>query len=219
MNNKILEKEQLSPSRGTNRQLAVEGVCPECGSDLIYDFGKKLACDECNHVWRPEYQLPEIVPGEIRTYTGRMVNIFKPAPELISIEDIAHALSNLCRFNGHTVKFYSVAEHSLKCAELVPEQHKLAALLHDASEAYLVDLPSPIKIAMPEYINIEDKLMRVIAGKFGFEYPLRPEVKSADKTWLSLEWDNLMIDDYWETLAPADAKALFLETFDKLTNR
>lgn len=194
--------------------------CPECASDVVLAFDHKFECDECGHIWRSEKQQPVagvIIPGEIRTFTGIMFNVFNPKPEDVCIEDIAHALSNLCRFNGHTVKFYSVAEHSLKCAELVPKQHRLAALLHDASEAYLVDLPSPIKIAIPDYINIEDKLMRVIARKFGFEYPLRPEVKSADKTWLSLEWDNLMIDDYWATLAPADAKALFLETFDKLT--
>lgn len=208
-----------------NNQLknVAEGiVCPQCGSDIVYEFPNRLACEECNHVWRGNDQQPVagvIIPGEIRTFTGIMFNVFNPKPEDVCIEDIAHALSQLCRFSGHTVKFYSVAEHSLKCAELVDEKHKLAALLHDASEAYLVDLPSPIKIAIPDYINIEDKLMRVIAEKYGFEYPLHHEVKKADKTWLSLEWDNLMIDNNWATLAPADAKALFLETFDKLTNR
>lgn len=158
-----------------------------------------------------------IVPGEIRTFTGIMINVFNPKANDICIEDIAHALSNQCRFTGHTARFYSVAEHSLKCAELVQNEHKLAALLHDAAEAYLVDIPSPIKLAMPEYRNWEEKLMRVIARKFGFQYPLHPTVKQADHTWLELEWENLMLENNWRTLTPADARTLFLETFDTLT--
>jgi hypothetical protein len=89
-----------------------------------------------------EYQQPfhspvagVITPGEIRTYTGGMVNLTSLTPDQVILEDIAHALSNQCRFSGHTAQFYSVAEHSILCAEMVPDEMKLAALLHDASEA------------------------------------------------------------------------------------
>lgn len=196
--------------------------CPRCGSDIVYEFPNRLACEECNHVWRGNDQQQVagvIIPGEIRTYTGIVFNVLQPQPENICVEDIAHALSNQCRFSGHTAAFYSVAEHSLKCCDLVPEKHKLAALLHDASEAYLVDIPSPVKMLLPDYINLEDQLMRVIAKKFGFEYPLTNEIKRADKTWLQLEWENLMLNHNWSTLSPGDAKAVFLHRYDKLTSK
>jgi uncharacterized protein len=73
-------------------------------------------------------------PDCIRTYTGLYINVFNPKPEMIEIEDIAHALSFQCRFGGHLPKFYSVAQHSLNCSYLVKEPAlKLTALLHDAS--------------------------------------------------------------------------------------
>jgi hypothetical protein len=132
-------------------------------------------------------------PDCIRTISGKYVNVFEPKVEMICIEDIAHALSNQCRFAGHTPYFYSVAQHSNLCFELASPEHKLAALLHDASEAYLCDIPRPIKLRLPEYKLIEDKLMKLIAEKFGFQYPLHPEVKEIDDRLLKMEWDNLII--------------------------
>lgn len=159
--------------------------------------------------------LPAIEPGIIRTFTGIYINVFNPKPEDICIEDIAHALSNLCRFSGHTVQFYSVAEHSIRVAELVEPQHKLAALLHDASEAYLLDIPTPIKSLFPEYSKAENKLMEVIAEKFGFEYPLPAEVKLADKAMLEFEWFEQMDvqEQYW-AWDNQNARAAFLVAFD-----
>lgn len=132
--------------------------------------------------------------NEIRTFSGIAMNVFEPTIEMISIEDIAHSLSMQCRFGGHLKKFYSVAEHCTNAVKLVPEEHRLAALLHDASEAYLLDMPSPIKCRMPEYKAIEKKLMEVIAYKFGFEYPLHPFVKNADVVLLHEEWSSLVMD-------------------------
>lgn len=111
-------------------------------------------------------------PDCIRTFTGIYVNVFEPTEEMICIEDIAHALSNQCRFGGHLPVFYSVAQHSIIMSDKMHESHKLAALLHDASEAYLLDIPRPIKKGLSNYKEIEDKLMTAIAAKFGFEYPL-----------------------------------------------
>src|SRR6478752_7418281 len=104
----------------------------------------------------------------IRTFTGKWMDVFSPTPEMICIEDIAHALSLMCRFGGHTPTLYSVGQHSIHVSKLVGNKHKLAALLHDASEAYFMDIPRPIKKKVLEYGPIEDKLMKVIAEKFGF---------------------------------------------------
>jgi hypothetical protein len=157
--------------------------------------------------------------GIIRTFTGVDFNVFKPKPEDMCIEDIAHALSNQCRFGGHTVRFYSVAEHCIKCAEMIDSEHALAALLHDASEAYLVDIPSPLKVAMPEYIENEAEVMRVISEKFGFEWPLNNMVKQVDRAMLGLEWNNLMVASKWITMPSEYARARFLEMFDELTSK
>lgn len=161
---------------------------------------------------------PVPTPGIIRAHSGLMVNVFNPDPDTLLIEDIAHALSHLCRFGGHTQRFYSVAEHSIRCADYLSGRAvKLAALLHDASEAYLVDIPAPIKSALPEYLKIEDKLMKVIADKFGFRYPLPKAVDLVDKVMLHEEWENIVMDDFWwNTLSSQDAEYTFLEYFKRL---
>lgn len=156
-------------------------------------------------------------PGDIVTFTGKIFSVVKPDPELICIEDIAHALSQLCRWGGHTKEFYSVAEHCVRCSTVISKEHKLAALLHDASEAYIVDLPSPIKMMMPEYVDAEDRLMKAIAQKFGFEYPLHLEVKKIDRKWLYAEWENVIKTCNWTTYLPYKAEELFLQSFHELT--
>lgn len=134
-------------------------------------------------------------PNSIRTFSGKYMNVFEPTPDMICIEDIAHALSMQCRFGGHLPKFYSVAQHSINCAHLVGNPKlKLEALLHDASEAYLLDIPRPIKSKLENYKDIENNLMLLIAEKFEFAWPLSKAVKEADETMLWLEWENLMLD-------------------------
>ena len=83
----------------------------------------------------------------ITTYTGKKFHYLNPSPEEIDIVDIAHALSLSCRFRGHCKWFYSVAEHSVRVAEIVTPVFQLEALLHDAAEAYIPDIPRPIKAA------------------------------------------------------------------------
>lgn len=164
-------------------------------------------------------------PDCIRTYTGRFVNVFQPTPQMICIEDIAHSLSNQCRFGGHLAQFYSVAQHSINCAGLVSSAHAKAALLHDASEAYLMDIPSPIKAKMPEYKKIEQDLMMVIAQALGFTYPLSDEVHRIDKTMLELEWEALVMGSSppahgcFTSYTPGDVKRLFLQTFYTVENQ
>ncbi|WP_024517049.1 hypothetical protein [Bradyrhizobium sp. Tv2a-2] len=122
--------------------------------------------------------------GWIGTATGGAFNVLDPKVEDVRLNDIAHALSRQCRYGGHCRRFYSVAEHSVHVAHNVagPNRVKLASLLHDASEAFLVDIPRPIKNAMPEYRAIEDHLMRVIYTRFGLDglWPLPPEIVDID---------------------------------------
>ena len=156
--------------------------------------------------------------NSIRTYTGKVFDLKILDPDSICIEDIAHALSFVPRFGGHLKQLYSVAQHSIEAVFLVPDEHKLAALLHDASEAYIGDMPSPFKKLMPDYKELENNLMIVIAEKFGFQYPLHPEVKKADNILLNTEWDRLVISlDFEERITPQVAETAFLELFELVT--
>lgn len=129
----------------------------------------------------------------IRTYTGKYMNVFNPTPDMISIVDIAHALSNQSRFGGHLPTFYSVAQHSILCHMLAPGYLKKEALMHDASEAYLIDVPKPIKNRLTNYKEIEDNLMTLIAHTFSFKFPLNEIIHKVDKQCIQLEWDYLML--------------------------
>jgi len=159
-------------------------------------------------------------PNCIRTFTGIYFNVFEPTLDKILIEDIAHALSHQCRFGGHLPEFYSVAQHSFLCSSLVSKEHKLQALLHDAAEAYILDIPRPIKQNLNNYKQIEDNLMSLIARKFNFTYPLTKEVKQIDEDMLVFEWEYLMLDkpnpDNFACWSSGYAKRRFLETFEEL---
>lgn len=158
----------------------------------------------------------------IRTFTGKYVNIFKPEKKMFCIEDIAHALSKEQRFGNHLKKHYSVAQHSIICSELAPPKHKFTALMHDASEAYLRDIPTPIKEKLPEYIAIENTLMLFLADIFGFVFPMPAEVKKIDEIMLEQEWQGLMLGNRTFNYIPfnqAQAKFRFLRTYKFLKNK
>jgi hypothetical protein len=161
-------------------------------------------------------------PDCIRTFTGKYMNVFEPTIDMICIEDIAHALSFQCRFGGHLPEFYSVAQHSVHCSKMVDDKFKLQALLHDASEAYLLDMPRPIKRRLNDYKLIENKLMLLIAEKFGFKYPLENQIKLADENMLEFEWEHIVlkksITNSFYCWTSIDAKISFLQTFNKLTS-
>lgn len=105
----------------------------------------------------------------ILTYTKRYVDPFNASPDDIHILDIGRGLSNITRFGGQLDRFYSVAAHSVMMSRVAPEGQKLWAFLHDASEAYLMDIPTPIKKhpAMEGYRNAEESLLGVIAEAYG----------------------------------------------------
>lgn len=139
----------------------------------------------------------------IMTYSGRQFYPLSPRIEDISILDIAHALSNICRFTGHVREFYSVGEHSLRAAQQAPQYLKLAVLLHDASEAYLNDLSRPVKhsAALVGYRAAEKHLQDMIGLKFGVEFtdPLIHEI------------DNRMLMTERRDLMPASARSWNIE--------
>lgn len=128
----------------------------------------------------------------IQTFTGRQFWPLDPRPEDVAVEDIAHALSMLCRFGGHTRFHYSVAHHSMLLSRAVPEELAPWALLHDASEAYLVDVPRPIKAALEGYAAIEQTLLRIIAERFELPWPVPPELAVYDHRILMNERGVLM---------------------------
>jgi hypothetical protein len=129
----------------------------------------------------------------IRTFTGRLVDPLNLKPDDIDIRDIAHALSNMCRFNGHCRQFYSVAEHSVRVAEMVPDEQILAALLHDRAEAYLPDMTRPVKYRdeMAFYRLLEQGVERTTAVPFGIAAEKTVEIDAADKVMCAIEQRDL----------------------------
>jgi hypothetical protein len=155
--------------------------------------------------------------GWIQTWSGKRVFLDRPDRDVVEIEDIAHALANVCRFGGHS-HFYSVAQHSILVSELVREKDKslaLAGLLHDAAEAYLGDVVRPLKrILGASYSDLERAWMTVIAEKFSAPGVFDPLVKEADNQALAIERRDVMtqhpeIVKEWEDLPPPPALALF----------
>lgn len=132
----------------------------------------------------------------ITTFTGVHFEPMNPQPESIRIEDIAHALSLICRGNGHVKTFWSVGQHCICCAKEaaarnLPDRLVLACLLHDASECYMSDIPRPFKRELPEYQAREDALLDMIYMKY-LGSPLSTEeqrqLKAIDDAML---WDDL----------------------------
>ena len=164
----------------------------------------------------------------IQLFTGKKFYPLNPRPEDICIEDIAHALSMLCRFTGHCKEFYSVAQHSVIVSYFCDSS--LQGLLHDASEAYISDINSPIKKMdqLTGYREIESKIQKVIYKKFNLPEIENTSVKKADKLVLAIEARNLMnhISPEWNIpsiplniipLPPKEAEQLFLNRYKELT--
>lgn len=166
----------------------------------------------------------------MQTFTGRRFYPLDPRPDEIDPEDIAHALSLLCRYGGHVDRFYSVAEHCVLMSQAVPPEHALAALLHDATEAYVVDVPRPLKRQLSDYRDIEEQVWFAIAFRYGLDFTLPQSVKDADNRILLTERAALLsraepwhsLDDYTplpvqiEGWAPVRAEARYLARLEEL---
>lgn len=136
---------------------------------------------------------PPRIGSWMQLASGRKFWPLDPRPEEIHIEDIAAALSKLCRYGGHCKRFFSVAEHSVLMAHAAPDGMRLSALLHDASEAYLSDVIRPIKSHLTNYLTIEADLERAIARRFTLPFPLPAEVKALDERIIADERDQAML--------------------------
>ncbi|KFD18376.1 hypothetical protein GTPT_2566 [Tatumella ptyseos ATCC 33301] len=131
----------------------------------------------------------------IYTNSGEHFNFISPRPEQICIDDIACGLSNICRFTGQLNEFYSVAQHSVLASHIVPPEFAFEALMHDAQEAYLGDVSSPLKGLLPDYRRIERIVEMVIRMNYGLPAVMSSVVKHADLTLLATERRDFDLDD------------------------
>ncbi len=164
----------------------------------------------------------------ITTRSGRQVNLLNPQYSQIDIGDIAHGLAYQCRFNGQTSRFYSIAQHSLMVASILPDHLKMAGLLHDAAEAYVGDVVQPLKVLLPDYQMIENRFTQVIGQRFNVDLEHHAEVKQADLIALATEkrdllprekctWDVLKgikpLDRLTLPMSPEQSEEMFMRVF------
>lgn len=158
--------------------------------------------------------------GYIKTNSGLYVNFLEPDPATITLDDIAHGLSNIGRYGGHTWSFYSVLEHSVHVAAQLYRtygDHLLAllGLLHDAPEAYFGDVVGPLKVLLPEYQTLEGNFARVVEQRFGLPFFSLddPRVKDIDKA--IVPWEMAMIRDcrFRQPSDPLVVKKEFIRAF------
>jgi len=168
----------------------------------------------------------------ITVHSGKYFDILDPVSFEYEIEDIATALSNLCRYTGHVDHFYSVAEHSVLVSQLVPPKLALCGLLHDASEAFLGDISSPLKQLLPNYKDIENNVQEQIAKAFNLPWPFPEDIHVADKKLYWAERKTLApgVDSLWHQergparkvevkgFLPKEARKMFINRYKEITN-
>jgi len=171
------------------------------------------------------------ITPSILTASGNLFHFVERSNNILEIEDIAHALSHICRFTGHTKEFYSVAQHSVLVSYIVDPDYALQGLLHDAAESVLGDVSSPLKQLLPDYKALERSIEKTIFEKFGLPETLHPSVKAADLRMLVTEQRDLMpkLDEAWASFShikpldisifpvgPIEAKQRFLDRYKQL---
>lgn len=169
----------------------------------------------------------------INTYTGKNLYFLDPDPGNIVLEDIAHGLAFNCRFGGHTKRYYSIALHSLNVSERLGKMGhgsmlQFYGLLHDAAEAYMGDVPAPIKSNLEKFREIEERILKALWNAFGVSPPSDEQwkkVKQADRKLLNYEAGKLLNHAGWPEQvdiehdlggSPEEDKKKFIEKFRQL---
>lgn len=170
----------------------------------------------------------------IETYNGEFFNLDPNDLSGVTIDNLAHSLSGVNRFNSHTNRMYSVAEHSIHVASMLPPELQLVGLLHDGSEAFIQDIPSPFKQFMPDYARIEaiiqDKVWHAFHIDPAWVEQVYPEVKRIDKLMCEVEATHLLPSKGkgWATdhghpgiycFGPETAEGLFLWAFVRICKK
>lgn len=147
--------------------------------------------------------------------SGARMDYDAPEESDVTLDDLASAVSNICRFSGHLPCFYSVAQHLVNTSRIVPSEFAFDALMHDTAEAFTNDLPTPLKWSLPIFKELEVKIESAMSRRFGFAYPYAPEVKLADTQMLLLEKKYVKLDDRewpnYPDLDPAVERELLLK--------
>ncbi len=136
----------------------------------------------------------------IESYSGAQLHGFKPSPDQLILKDIAHSLSNICRYNGHVRQNYTVAQHCVHVAELLPEELAGWGLMHDAAESFLGDCTKPLKKhamfdlgdGLVTFDHVEGIILFMVSEKFDLPWPIPQAVDDADKAMLRAESRDLM---------------------------
>jgi uncharacterized protein len=157
----------------------------------------------------PKHRKEHVSPT-ITMYGGAEIDLHNPNVDEVTIEDIAHHLSRMCRWNGTPEHFFSVAEHCVRAAEMAPKEHRLMILLHDCEEAVLGDNITPLKKMIPELVVLGDQIRELLLNKFNVPYYEEETVKLYDRAQLLWELEHIINSTQYKGLSPVDSKILFL---------
>lgn len=199
------------------------GGCSDNQATLGTVRTSPFSCMDCGHGFG---SLPWL-----ETLTSKRFCPLSPTPEQIDIRDIAAGLSGQGRYAGQMITGYTVAQHSLLCSEYVEEGYELHALLHDAAEAYIGDVPTPVKTLCPALQEVERRIQLAIARKWALGSLEPAPVRWVDKQILAAEieylrpmqltWERIPLLElpltHIRVMQRAEAEAAFLARFEELT--
>lgn len=163
--------------------------------------------------------------GVVETYSGGGFDLFDPDPDDVRLLDIAASLAHTCRFGGHCRMFYSVAQHSILVSRELPaddDRLRLLGLLHDAGEAYVGDIPRPLKAEHEAFDRIEGRILDAVWTAFGIDPPTEDEwarVMAADDRLLAYEANSILEDGGWADRSPELEYELGAESTENVRER
>lgn len=123
----------------------------------------------------------------IQLLNGGFFDFIEPARSVYTVQDIARGLSHTARFSGQTDRPYYVGQHCVLVSKMVDAEHALAALIHDGCEAFMADIPSPLKKLLPDYVELEKRAEADMCKRFGVKFPFHPSIKEADNLIFEIE--------------------------------